>query len=147
MPAASGRVLVADDSQVIQQLIRVNLELDGFEVMTVSDGAECLEAVARFLPDVITLDLDMPRLDGLGAVGRLRADPHTRHIPLVLVSASVVPRHAPVGVDAAVAKPFVPAELVSVVRRLAAEGRGGPRAVQLAKRVAPCRPGPRTLTP
>ena len=145
MPGASGRVLVVDDSPAIRQLIRVNLELDGFEVMTASDGAECLEAVHTFRPDVITLDLAMPRLDGLGAVGRLRLDTRTGHIPLLLVSASACRLDRPHGADAVLAKPFDPAELVRMVRRLWSEGR--PRAVRLVKSVADCRPGSRTLAP
>ncbi|MFD7512768.1 response regulator [Streptomyces sp. NPDC059853] len=127
MPGASGRVLVVDDSQVIRQLIRVNLELDGFEVMTASDGAACLEAVHRFRPHVITLDVAMPRLDGLGTVNRLRVDPRTGHIPLVLVSASAGAAPGagpPAGVDAVLAKPFEPTALVREVRRLRDEGRG-----------------------
>ena len=135
VPGASGRVLVVDDSKVVRQLIRVNLELDGFEVMTASDGAECLEVVRLFRPDVITLDVVMPRLDGLGTVDRLRLDPVTWDIPLVVVSASVGGgRRLPEGVDAVVAKPFEPAELVILVRRLCEERRR--EAVQLAKRLA-----------
>ncbi|RKN40936.1 response regulator [Streptomyces hoynatensis] len=146
MPGAPGRVLVVDDSQVIRQLIRVNLELDGFEVMTACDGAQCLEAVPLFRPDVITLDIAMPRLDGLRTVDRLRLDPCAGHIPLVLVSASVGGgRELPCGIDAVMAKPFEPAELVHLVRRLCDEGR--PHAVQLAKRLAKCRPASRTLAP
>ncbi|MDT0270020.1 response regulator [Streptomyces sp. DSM 44915] len=144
MPAAPGRVLVVDDSQVIRQLIRVNLELDGFEVMTACDGAECLERVHRFRPDVITLDLAMPRLDGLAAVDQLRLDRRTRYIPLVLVSASVGPR-PPGGIDAVLSKPFEPAELVGLVQRLCAERPR--RAVQLVKPLAECGPGSRTLAP
>ncbi|KAB8164525.1 response regulator [Streptomyces sp. 3MP-14] len=165
MPGAPGRVLVVDDSQVIRQLIRVNLELDGFEVMTACDGAECLERVHRFRPDVITLDLAMPRLDGLGTVDQLRLDRRTRHIPLLLVSASVDPRRpwgaddgpldwsgsgeagAPPGggIDAVLSKPFEPAELVGLVKRFCAEGRR--RVVQLVKPLAECAPASRTLAP
>ncbi|MFI7276531.1 PleD family two-component system response regulator [Streptomyces sp. NPDC049879] len=127
MPGASGRVLVVDDSQVIRQLIRVNLELDGFEVMTAADGAQCLEAVHAFRPDVITLDLAMPRLDGLRTVDRLRLDPRTLAIPLVVVSASAGAGACTGGVDAVLAKPFEPAELVGLVRTLCAEGRPASR--------------------
>ncbi|QQN77230.1 response regulator [Streptomyces sp. XC 2026] len=123
VPGATGRVLVVDDSQVIRQLIRVNLELDGFEVMTASDGAECLETVHRFRPHVITLDVAMPRLDGLRTVSRLRTDPRTGHIPLVLVSAST-DQNPPAEVDAVLGKPFEPTALVREVRRLRDQGRG-----------------------
>ncbi|MEU8772905.1 response regulator [Streptomyces sp. NPDC048606] len=118
---APRRVLVVDDNKVIRQLIKVNLELEGFEVVTASDGAECLEVVHRVCPDAITLDVVMPRLDGFGAAARLRADPRTRHLPVAIVSACTqheVEAGIAAGVDAFVAKPFEPAELVRVVRRL-----------------------------
>jgi CheY-like chemotaxis protein len=121
----SGRVLVVDDSEVIRQLIRVNLELEGFQVVTATDGAECLEIVHQVRPDVITLDVVMPRLDGLRTAARLRADPRTSACPIAIVSActeSDLERGQSVGVDAYLAKPFEPMDLVAVVRRLA-EGR------------------------
>ncbi|MFD3538759.1 response regulator [Streptomyces sp. NPDC058662] len=121
VPGASGRVLVVDDNKVIRQLIKVNLELEGFEVVTANDGVECLDIVHRVCPDVITLDVVMPRLDGFGAAAQLRADPRTRHLPVAIVSACThheVEAGIAAGVDAFVAKPFEPAELVQVVRRL-----------------------------
>ncbi|KUO04792.1 hypothetical protein AQJ67_09785 [Streptomyces caeruleatus] len=128
-----------DDNKVIRQLIRVNLELEGLEVVTAADGAECLEVVHQVCPDVITLDVVMPRLDGLSTAARLRSDPRTRDLPLAIISACTqyeVDTGLDVGVDAFLAKPFEPAELVSVVRRLIerspsrewtgeAEGEGG----------------------
>ncbi|MBA0051576.1 response regulator [Streptomyces sp. AJS327] len=120
----SGRVLVVDDSEVIRQLIRVNLELEGFEVSTAVDGAECLEVVHGVRPDVITLDSVMPRLDGLRTAERLRADPRTRDIPLAMVSACSLAEMGAGGaearLDAFLAKPFEPVELVRMVRRLTA---------------------------
>ncbi|GAA3239668.1 hypothetical protein GCM10010493_08840 [Streptomyces lavendulae subsp. grasserius] len=121
VPGASGRVLVVDDNKVIRQLIKVNLELEGFEVVTASDGAECLDIVHRVQPDAITLDVVMPRLDGFGAAAQLRADPRTRHLPVAIVSACTqheVEAGIAAGVDAFLAKPFEPAELVRIVRRL-----------------------------
>lgn len=115
MTGASGRVLVVDDNRVIRQLIRVNLELEGFEVVTAADGAECLEIVHSVRPDVVTLDVAMPRLDGVRTAGRLRADIRTRHISVVMVSGGTVPEG--VG-DACLGKPFEPAELVETVRTL-----------------------------
>ncbi|WP_435174402.1 response regulator [Actinacidiphila sp. bgisy145] len=126
MAGASGRVLVVDDNRVIRQLIRVNLELEGFEVVTAADGAECLEIVHSVQPDVVTLDVVMPRLDGVRTADRLRADPRTRQVGIVMVSAGGLPEAAggPGGVDAYLAKPFEPAVLVETVRRLV---RRGPR--------------------
>ncbi|MGW5784018.1 response regulator [Streptomyces sp. NPDC003757] len=121
MPRASGRILVVDDNKVIRQLIRVNLELEGFEVVTAGDGAECLEVVHQVRPDVVTLDVVMPRLDGLRTAARLRADPRTRDLPIAIVSACTqyeVDAGFAAGVDAFLAKPFEPAELVRLVRQL-----------------------------
>jgi CheY-like chemotaxis protein len=117
---SSGRVLVVDDNKVIRQLIRVNLELEGFEVVTAADGAECLEIVHSVQPDVVTLDVVMPRLDGVRTAARLRADPRTRGIAIVMVSAGTLPEGVggPGGVDAYVGKPFEPGHLVDTVRRL-----------------------------
>ncbi|WP_354642322.1 response regulator [Kitasatospora camelliae] len=129
MPGTSGRVLVVDDSEVIRQLIRVNLELEGFEVVTAADGAECLEIVRRVAPDVVTLDVMMPRLDGLRTAARLRAAADTRRLPIAIVSACTpadLDRGASVGVDGYLAKPFDPADLVALVRRLITVGESGP---------------------
>ncbi|MFE2430846.1 PleD family two-component system response regulator [Streptomyces sp. NPDC059373] len=121
----SGRVLVVDDNKVIRQLIRVNLELEGFEVVTAADGAECLDVVHRVRPDVVTLDVVMPRLDGIETALALRADPRTSGVPIAMVSACTqaeVEAGAAAGVNAFLGKPFDPAELVNLVRRLAHSG-------------------------
>ncbi|MER6569756.1 response regulator [Streptomyces sp. NPDC001093] len=128
MPGASGRVLVVDDNKVIRQLIRVNLELEGLEVVTAADGAECLDVVHQVRPDVVTLDVVMPRLDGLRTAARLRADPRTHHLPVAIISACTqyeVDTGLDVGVDAFLAKPFEPAELVRLVKHLIERGGGG----------------------
>ncbi|MGW0409884.1 response regulator [Streptomyces collinus] len=132
VPGASGRVLVVDDNKVIRQLIRVNLELEGLEVVTAIDGAECLDVVHQVRPDVVTLDVVMPRLDGLRTAARLRADPRTHHLPVAIISACTqyeVETGLDVGVDAFLAKPFEPAELVRLVKQLIerrpSSGRGG----------------------
>lgn len=130
VPGASGRVLVVDDNKVIRQLIRVNLELEGLEVVTAADGAECLDVVHQVRPDLVTLDVVMPRLDGLRTAARLRADPRTNHLPLAIISACTqyeVETGLDVGVDAFLSKPFEPAELVRLVKQLiqGRAGRGG----------------------
>ncbi|MFD6285006.1 response regulator [Streptomyces sp. NPDC060205] len=114
-------MLVVDDNKVIRQLIRVNLELEGFEVVTAADGVECLDVIHQVRPDVVTLDVVMPRLDGLRTAARLRADPRTRDLPLAIISACTqyeVESGLDVGVDAFLSKPFEPADLVRLVRQL-----------------------------
>ena len=107
------RVLVVDDTPSIRFLIRTNLELAGFEVDEAVDGVACLEALARadVLPDVITVDVMMPRLDGVATVTAIRADPRTRGIAIVMVTTQGQPadiQRARAGVDAYVTKPFDP---------------------------------------
>ena len=118
-----GRVLVVDDDEIIRQLITVNLELEGFEVTTATDGQDCLDKVKSIDPAVITLDIMMPRLDGWEAASRLRADPDTAGIKVVLLSARAqeadLQRGDRIGVDAYLTKPFDPDELIATVRRLA----------------------------
>ena len=119
-----GRVLVVDDSDVIRTLIAVNLELEGFEVVQAVDGLDALEKVLDVRPDVITIDVKMPRLDGFDTVERLRADPRTAAMKIAMVTACAqaddLRRGEKVGVDAYVTKPFDPSTLVRTVRDLVA---------------------------
>src|SRR5260370_41398193 len=82
-----GRVLVVDDDEVIRQLIAVNLTLEGFDVATAVDGQDCLDQVTAIDPDVITLDIMMPRLDGWMTASLLRRNPETSTIKVVLITA------------------------------------------------------------
>jgi len=121
---AGERVLVVDDDAVIRQLICVNLELEGFEVHTAEDGQDALDKVRDVDPVVVTLDIMMPRLDGWETAERLRNDPETAHVKVILLSARAqeadVRRGKGIGVDAYLTKPFDPDELIDAVRRLAA---------------------------
>jgi CheY-like chemotaxis protein len=118
-----GRVLVVDDDEVIRQLIAVNLQLEGFDVATAVDGQDCLDRVQTIEPDVITLDVMMPRLDGWETAVQLRKIPETAHIKVVLITARAqeddITRGTNVGADAYLTKPFDPGEMIRVVRELA----------------------------
>ena len=118
-----GRVLVVDDDEVIRQLIAVNLTLEGFEVVTAVDGQDCLDKVGDVKPDVITLDVMMPRLDGWVTATQLRRKPATASIKVVMITARAQEedrdRGRQAGVDAYLTKPFDPAEMIRVVRELA----------------------------
>ena len=123
MTQGLGRVLVVDDDEVIRQLIAVNLTLEGFEVATAVDGEDCLDKVTQTSPDVITLDIMMPRLDGWVTATQLRKNPLTSAIKVVLITARAQEddrsRGKEIGVDAYLTKPFDPAEMIRVVRELA----------------------------
>jgi CheY-like chemotaxis protein len=116
------RVLVVEDDDVIRQLITVNLELEGFEVVTAVDGQDALDKVIDAAPDVITLDVMMPHLDGWATAEKLRENPETAAIKIVLISARAqeadLQRGERIGVDVYLTKPFDPDELIDIVRRL-----------------------------
>jgi len=117
-------VLIVDDTPSIRLLIRTNLELEGFDVEEAEDGIDCLERMFSDaeLPDILTVDIVMPRLDGLGTVRALRADPRTESVPIVMVTtqaqAADIEQGRLVGVDAYVTKPFDPDELVQTIKDL-----------------------------
>ena len=122
VPHDPPRVLVVDDVADIRALISINLELEGFVVTTAGNGSECLAIVADVQPDLITLDVAMPVLDGFSTAARLREFTGTANIPLVMVTARAqgydIARAAEIGVDAYITKPFDPADLVRTVRKL-----------------------------
>jgi DNA-binding response OmpR family regulator len=117
------RVLVVDDDRVIQQLLEVNLELEGYDVVArASDGNEALDKAAELKPDIIILDIMMPKMDGLEVCRRLKADPKLSKIPVILLSARAqdfdVRAGLEIGASAYLTKPFDPVELLDVVGRL-----------------------------
>ena len=122
VPERPPRVLVVDDEAVIRQLIVINLELEGFEVHEAVDGLDALGKARELDPDVVTLDVMMPGLDGITTARRLREDPATSRTRIVLISARTRPadleRGSDAGADAYVTKPFDPDDIVEAVRRL-----------------------------
>jgi len=112
--------MVVDDTESIRRLIRLNLEMEGYEVVEAVDGQDCVERVHEAAPDLVTIDVVMPRLDGFAAAAALRSDPRTAALPIVMVTTQAQPadrrRAEALGVDAYVTKPFEPATLVDTVR-------------------------------
>ena len=120
--AKPRRVLVCDDDPVILRLLEVNLELEGYDILTAHDGAEAVEVATREIPDLVILDIMMPRMDGYEACRRIKEGPETRHIPVMFLSAkaqqSDLEKGRGYGVDEYLTKPFDPTDLTDVVRRL-----------------------------
>jgi len=115
------KVLVVDDDPVIVRLLRVNFEMEGYEVATAADGVEGLAAVRAERPDVIVSDIMMPNLAGLGFAAALKTDPALAAIPIVLLSAKAQNADIDAGLDIAddyVTKPFDPLELLDRVAAL-----------------------------
>jgi len=117
MPAAT--VLVVDDDPVIQRLLKVNFEMEGYTVLSAADGAEGLEQARSSDPDIIILDIMMPKMNGLQVLTALKGDRATRSIPVILLSAKAqagdVQAGLDKGADAYVTKPFDPLELLDRV--------------------------------
>jgi CheY-like chemotaxis protein len=80
------QVLLVEDDQALAQMYRVKLERDGYTVRVAGDGEEALGMVAEWLPDLIFLDIRLPRMDGLAFLERLRRAQRTQNIPVVIVS-------------------------------------------------------------
>lgn len=128
MARKAADVLLADDDPDIRGLTADVLESIGCSVTAVGDGLAALEHVSQSPPDLVVLDIRMPKLDGLEVTQRLRADPVTGAVPILLVSASVGETQAAAalaaGADAFLGKPFAIGELRRVARELL-EGSGG----------------------
>jgi CheY-like chemotaxis protein len=124
----AGAILVIDDDAGIRETLADFLASEGFRVDLARDGAEGLERVAASRPDLILVDLKMPGMSGGHFVERLRADPASRALPVVLMTGTrAVGAPAPAA-DAVLEKPFELDDLLAVVRRLrpAAPSPGGP---------------------
>jgi len=115
------KVLVVDDDPVIVRLLRVNFEMEGYEVVTAPDGEEGLASARAERPDVVVSDVMMPKLDGLAFAAALRRDAALAGVPIVLLSAKAQNADVDAGLELAddyVTKPFDPLELLDRVARL-----------------------------
>jgi DNA-binding response OmpR family regulator len=124
MMSDAGRplILVADDEPDILDLVEIVLEEAGYEAMTASDGEKALILAAERVPDLFVLDAMMPKVDGWEATRRLRADPRTSEVPIIMLTARTqrddVERGRLAGVDEYLAKPFMPDEFEASVSAL-----------------------------
>ena len=125
------RILVVDDEPDIVRVVVRIMEARGHQVTTAADGFEALERVAQEKPDVVILDLHLPKMDGFEVCRRLKGDAGTRDIPIVMMTAAYVSVEdaragAETGADEYVVKPFLREVLIHNVERLlpAAAGPG-----------------------
>lgn len=113
-------ILVADDDEDIVRFVEVNLRLEGFEVATATDGEQALQAAYDLMPDLMLLDVMMPRLDGFEVCQRLRSDPRTKNMSVIMLTAKSLSADKVVGLTAGaddyMIKPFDPVELVARVK-------------------------------
>lgn len=124
-PLPARRVLVADDDPDIRYMLTVNLEAEGFKVMSCGDGEEARDLVRSTLPDLVVLDVMMPERDGLDVLASLKANPSTKDIPVVLLTARVSDADVwagwQSGADYYLTKPFDIDELLRFVDYLLSE--------------------------
>lgn len=115
-------VLVVEDSVTQRQMITDLLRGSGLDVTVAGDGVEALEQIQGQHPDIVVLDIVMPRMNGYEVCRRLKADPKTQHVPVVMCSSKgeEFDRYWGMkqGADAYIAKPFQPTELVGTVKQL-----------------------------
>ena len=115
-------VLVVEDYQDAREMYAAYLQFSGFDVAEASNGIEAVEKTHELLPDIVLMDLALPRMDGWEATRRLKNDPYTRHIPIVALTGHALAGHAEgareAGCDAFVTKPCLPDALVAEIRRL-----------------------------
>jgi DNA-binding response OmpR family regulator len=108
-------IVIAEDDPDILQLVAIRLERSGYEVHRARDGEQALELVSEHIPDLVVLDVLMPKLTGLDVTRRIRADPATREIPVILLTARVEEGDIKQGFEAGATdylkKPFSPHEL------------------------------------
>lgn len=119
--ALAPLVLVVDDVAHGREIFAEYLEFRGFRVATAADGQEAIDRAFELLPDVILMDLSLPRVDGWEATRRLKQDERTRHIPIIALTAHALAaahdRAKEVGCNSVVTKPCLPRELEQEVRR------------------------------
>ncbi|MDI6808043.1 MAG: response regulator [Candidatus Eisenbacteria bacterium] len=113
---SKGKILVVDDEIYIVHILDFSLGMEGYEVVTALDGQQAVEKARTERPDLIVLDIMMPKMDGYEACRKLKDDPETKEIPVILLSAkgrSVDQKMGfEVGADDYVTKPFSPKKLV-----------------------------------
>lgn len=144
MPTTSAsplRILIAEDDRAAREALERALALEGYDVRAVADGEEALDAAHADAPDLLVLDVMMPRMDGLAVCRRLRADGNT--VPILILTARTETSDRVVGLDAGaddyLAKPYALDELLARIRALLRRVGGGSRELLTA--------GPLSLDP
>jgi two-component system alkaline phosphatase synthesis response regulator PhoP len=131
------KILVCDDERHIVRLIQVNLERQGWEVVTAYDGKEGLEKIRSSHPDLVVLDVMMPYMDGFEVLKSLRREPEYQELPVIMLTAKAQDKDVfegyHYGADMYLTKPFNPMELVTFVKRIIGgdAAAGGPKRYDL----------------
>ena len=118
----SKRILMVEDTEDNRQILRDLFASTDYELIEAKDGATGIAMAARYKPDLILMDIQLPVMDGYEATRRIKADPALRHIPIIAVTSYALSgdeaKTREAGCDAYVAKPFSPRALLAKVREL-----------------------------
>ena len=109
------KILIADDESEVVDLVRMVLEMEGYEIVSAADGTQALATIKAHAPDLVLLDVRMPKMTGYEACAKLKKDPNTNDIPIVFLSAkgqdTEIKRGIELGAAEYILKPFAPDEL------------------------------------
>ena len=121
------RILVVDDEIYIVHILEFTLTMEGYEVLTAADGEEALRRLEQDRPDLVVLDIMMPKVDGYEVLRRIRADEEFRQLPVILLSAKGRPidreTGLEIGADDYIVKPFSPRRLLEKIQDLLERAR------------------------
>jgi len=123
-------VMVVDDSITVRRVTERLLERNGMRVITAKDGVDAVALLQENTPDIMLLDIEMPRMDGYEVASHVRNDPRLRDIPIVMITSRVGDKHRAraieLGVDHYLGKPYQESDLLSAVRTLVGAEATGP---------------------
>jgi chemosensory pili system protein ChpA (sensor histidine kinase/response regulator) len=124
--------LVVDDSITVRRVTQRLLERNGMRVMTARDGMDAVALLAENVPDVILLDIEMPRMDGYEVAAHVRNDPRLRDVPIIMITSRVGEKHRAraieLGVNDYLGKPYQESQLIDAITPLVAQRRARARA-------------------
>jgi len=131
-PTRDDRIfaMVVDDSITVRRVTQRLLERNGMRVMTAADGIEALSLLQDHVPDVILLDIEMPRMDGYEVAAHVRSDPRLADVPIIMITSRVGEKHRAraieIGVDDYLGKPYQESQLLDAVEALVLARRAQP---------------------
>ncbi len=115
-------VMIVDDSLTVRKITERLMTREGFDIVTAKDGLDALQLVSERIPDIILLDIEMPRMDGFEFAKNLKADPKLAHIPIIMITSRTAEKHrsraSELGVDVYLGKPYQEEELLRHLREL-----------------------------
>jgi chemosensory pili system protein ChpA (sensor histidine kinase/response regulator) len=129
--------LVVDDSITVRRVTQRLLERNGMRVLTARDGMDAVALLAENVPDIILLDIEMPRMDGYEVAAHVRGDPRLHDIPIIMITSRVGEKHRAraieLGVDDYLGKPYQESQLIDAITPLVAQRRASARAAGTAR--------------